>query len=73
LQHYIADETLRVFAPLARLLGMYRIKSELEELSFMYSAPEQHALIRRRMDELCKQQESAVLKAKRDLEDRLSK
>ncbi|GAQ87841.1 guanosine polyphosphate pyrophosphohydrolase [Klebsormidium nitens] len=72
-QHYIADETLRVFAPLARLLGMYRIKSELEELSFMYSAPQQHALIRRRMDELRRQQEPAVAKAKRDLEDRLSK
>lgn len=26
LQKYIAMETLQVFAPLARLLGMYRIK-----------------------------------------------
>lgn len=33
-QRRIAQETLQVFAPLARLLGLYSIKEELEELSF---------------------------------------
>lgn len=30
----IAVETLEVFGPLARLLGLYTIKEELEELAF---------------------------------------
>ncbi|KAJ8432196.1 hypothetical protein Cgig2_013738 [Carnegiea gigantea] len=34
-QASIALETLQVFAPLARLLGMYQIKSELENLSLV--------------------------------------
>ena len=41
-QARIAAETLLVFAPLARLLGLYAIKEELEELSFRYSDPEAH-------------------------------
>lgn len=39
-QRKIADETLQVFAPLARLLGLYSIKEELESLSFMYTNPQ---------------------------------
>ena len=35
-QRRIAQETLTVFAPLARLLGLYTVKEELEELSFKY-------------------------------------
>ena len=35
----IAQETLLVFAPLAKLLGMYKVKNELEELAFMHVAP----------------------------------
>ncbi len=33
----------QVFAPLARLLGLYSIKEELEELSFRFSEPENAA------------------------------
>ena len=32
----------QVFAPLARLLGLYSIKEELEALSFKYSDPLAH-------------------------------
>lgn len=41
-QKKIAKETLQFFAPLAHRLGMRRIKSELEELSFMYLHPEDY-------------------------------
>ncbi|KAI0557050.1 HD/PDEase domain containing protein [Gracilaria domingensis] len=41
-QKKISKETLEFFAPLAHRLGMRRIKSELEELSFMYLHPEQY-------------------------------
>jgi (p)ppGpp synthase/HD superfamily hydrolase len=36
----IANETLLVFAPLAKLLGIYKVKNELEELAFKWSTPE---------------------------------
>lgn len=35
----IASETLYIYAPLAYRLGLFAIKSELEELSFKYSQP----------------------------------
>jgi (p)ppGpp synthase/HD superfamily hydrolase len=42
-QRRIAEETLQVFVPLAKLLGMYRVKDELEALAFRWSDPESHA------------------------------
>jgi GTP pyrophosphokinase len=36
----LAEETMQVFAPLANRLGIWRWKSELEDLSFQYLKPE---------------------------------
>ena len=41
-QKKIANETLTIFVPLARVLGLYNIKEELEDLSFKYSQPEEY-------------------------------
>ena len=41
----IASETMYLYAPLAHRLGLYQIKSELEDLSFKYLEPELHAEI----------------------------
>lgn len=41
-QKKIALETLEIFVPLANYLGVYRIKSELEDLSFFYLKPDSY-------------------------------
>uniref|UniRef100_A0A7N0TTL5 Putative GTP diphosphokinase RSH1, chloroplastic n=1 Tax=Kalanchoe fedtschenkoi TaxID=63787 RepID=A0A7N0TTL5_KALFE len=66
-QSSIAKETLQVFAPLAKLLGMYQIKSELENLSFMYTNPEDYAAVKKRVEELYKENEKELLEANKIL------
>lgn len=63
----IALETLQVFAPLAKLLGMYKIKSELENLSFMYTNPHDYAEFKQRVADLYKEHEKELEEAKRVL------
>jgi GTP pyrophosphokinase len=40
-----ATETLLLYAPLAHQLGLYNLKSELEDLSFRYTEPDQYRVI----------------------------
>jgi len=40
-----ATETLLLYAPLAHQLGLYNLKSEMEDLSFKYTDPEQYRFI----------------------------
>ncbi|KAF3777572.1 putative GTP diphosphokinase [Nymphaea thermarum] len=72
-QSSIALETLQVFAPLAKLLGMYRIKSELENLSFTYTNAHEYAEIQRRISELCKEHSKELDEAKRILVQNIEK
>ncbi|KAJ8636365.1 hypothetical protein MRB53_010632 [Persea americana] len=66
-QSSIALETLQVFAPLAKLLGMYKIKSELENLSFLYTNAHDYSELKQRAEELYKEQEKEIEEAKRIL------
>ncbi|RVW59966.1 putative GTP diphosphokinase RSH1, chloroplastic [Vitis vinifera] len=63
----IATETLQVFAPLAKLLGMYQIKSELENLSFMYTNAQDYAMVKRRVADLYKEHEKELVEVQPNL------
>ncbi len=48
-QQLIATETMNIYAPIAYKLGMYRIKSELEDLSLRYLEPQIYAELKARI------------------------
>lgn len=50
-QWKIASETTYLFAPLAYRLGLYAIKSELEDLALKYTDPTAYATVKRKLDE----------------------
>ena len=57
-QYKIAGETLYIYAPLANRLGLNKIKTELEDLSFRYEHPEEYASIENKL---------AMTQSKRDM------
>ena len=48
-QYKIAGETLYIFAPIADRLGLNKIKTELENLSFKYAHPEEYIDIQNKL------------------------
>ena len=48
-QYKIAGETLYIYAPLANRLGLNKIKTELEDLSFRYEHPDEYASIEQKL------------------------
>jgi hypothetical protein len=57
-----------VFAPLAKLLGVYCIKEELEDLSLMYMQPQLHRHIRSWQEKQLSQYQQAFAAGRGDLE-----
>jgi len=49
-QYKIAGETMFLYAPMAHRLGLFAIKSELEDLSFKYEHPDEYNQINRKLE-----------------------
>ncbi|MBQ7149534.1 MAG: bifunctional (p)ppGpp synthetase/guanosine-3',5'-bis(diphosphate) 3'-pyrophosphohydrolase [Prevotella sp.] len=56
-QYKIAGETLYIYAPLANRLGLNKIKTELEDLSFKFEHPEEYASIEKKLTDTEKQRD----------------
>lgn len=65
-QRKIASETLYIYAPLAHRIGLYNIKSELEDLGLKYTEPEVYQDILSRIKE-SKEEQDAYIKDFNDI------
>lgn len=70
-QMKIAAETQYIYAPLAHRLGLYLVKSELEELSFKYTQPFVYENIKAQIDALSKEKYNQFISFKEPLENAL--
>lgn len=56
----IASETLYIYAPLAHRIGLYNIKTELEDLSLKYTEPEVYADIYEKIEDSKEDQQAYI-------------
>ena len=68
-QHALAKETLEVFAPIAHRLGIYRVESELEDLSLKIEKPEEYQHISELLNEKIKNRKNALNQLKKKIAD----
>ena len=72
-QQKIASETLYIYAPLAHRLGLYNIKTELEDLSLKYTEPEAYENIVHLLEESDEAQKAYIDEFIRAVKDVLDK
>ncbi len=70
-QKVLAKESLDVFAPIAHRLGMFEIKTELEDLSIQYLEPEKFQMVVDQMDKRTKNREKSLDDVKKKIADML--
>ena len=68
----ISSETLYIYAPLAHRMGLYNIKTELEDLSLKYTEPDVYKDIRDRIKESKEEQDKYIKDFKKVIEDSLN-
>ncbi len=69
----IASETLYIYAPLAHRIGLYNIKTELEDLSLKYTEPQRYLSIKRKIEESYEEQENYIKTFSKFLSQELNK
>ena len=69
----IASETLYIYAPLAHRIGLYNVKTELEDLSLKYTEPQRYISIKGKIEESYDKQENYIRKFSKFLSQELDK
>jgi guanosine-3',5'-bis(diphosphate) 3'-pyrophosphohydrolase len=67
----IASETIWVYAPLAHRMGLYNIKTELEDLSMKYMEPEHYKSIARKLAETKRERTRYINEFIKPIKDKL--
>ena len=68
----IASETIWVYSPLAHRMGLYNIKTELEDLSMKYLEPDKYREIAKKLAETKRERTKYINEFIRPLKDKLS-
>jgi GTP pyrophosphokinase len=68
----IASETIWVYAPLAHRMGLYNIKTELEDLSMKYLEPDKYREIAKKLTETKRERTKYINEFIRPLKDKLA-
>jgi len=71
-QEKIASETLYIYAPLAHRIGLYNIKTELEDLGLKYTEPDIFNEIHTKIKESKEEQDAYIKEFSRIIEDSLN-
>ena len=69
----IASETLYIYAPLAHRIGLYNVKTELEDLSLKYTEPQRYISIKGKIEESYDKQENYIRTFSKFLSQELDK
>ena len=72
-QEKIASETLYIYAPLAHRIGLYNIKTELEDLGMKYTEPEVYKDILEKMQDSKQEQDEYIASFSKVIVDSLNK
>ncbi|WP_037315151.1 bifunctional (p)ppGpp synthetase/guanosine-3',5'-bis(diphosphate) 3'-pyrophosphohydrolase [Salegentibacter sp. Hel_I_6] len=72
-QEKIASETLYIYAPLAHRIGLYNIKTELEDLGLKYTEPEVYTEIHTKIKESKEEQDAYIREFSKVIEDSLNR
>lgn len=72
-QKRIAVETLEIFAPLANLIGMWKLKGDLENAAFPYVYPEEYKQVKELLGQRQKIDQKYLKKVHRSLQKELAK
>jgi len=71
-QKKIASETVYIYAPMAHRLGLYNIKSELEDLSLKYNNPDVYKEITEKLELAKESREKYIEEFKKEVSEKLN-
>lgn len=71
IKEQVAKECLEIYAPIAHRLGMSKVKSELEDISFRILLPEEYHSIKEQIDEKKEEREEYIDARIKEVSDKL--